>query len=950
MTSTGTQSAGPPAEPILRIETGMHTAMINRVGVDAAGRFLVTGSDDKTVRVWDLASGRLLRTLRPPIGTDREGQIYAVSLSPDGETVAAGGWTGYEWDGRHSIYFFDRASGRLVRRIGGLPSVVKHLTFSPDGNRLAAALGGSYGIRLVRAADGAELEHDADYGGASYWADFDKAGRLVTSSEDGFVRLYGPDLTRLAEVKAPGSIEPFGVRFSPDGREVAVGYYDSTRVDVLSGNDLRPVRQPDTAGVTNGNLGRVAWSADGRALYAAGRYYSEAQRPIRRWAEADSGAPTDLTGGVLTTVMDLQSLPGGRLAFAAGDPAWGVLGADGQREAFTGPTIGDFRGAGAGFRLDPTGSVARFGFELWGKTPATFDARDRTLAVEPGDDSRLQPPRTEAPGLSVTSWEDSKAPALNGTPIELDRFETSRSLAVAADGQSFLLGADWTLRSFDRTGKERWQAPVPGTAWAVNLSGDGRLAVAALGDGTIRWYRAADGVELLAFFPHADRKRWVAWTPTGYYDASVGGEELIGWHVNRGPDEAADWFPASRFRDRFYRPGIVSRVLDTLDEAEALTQADAVAHRTTQDTVLTRLLPPVVSLLAPADGAEVSAAAVTFRVAIRSPSGERVTAVRAFVDGRPATAARGVVHEPDPAQPAAAPEAERTYTFAVPVPARDCTVAILAETRFATGEPVPLKLCWAAPPPAVEKPVLYLLAVGVSAYADPSYRLDWAAKDALDVVTTWRGQTGKLYQKVEVCLLTDEEATRDAIADGLEWLERQSTERDLAVLFFAGHGVNDPRRGYHFLPHDGDLDKLRSTLISGREVRDVLNTLTGKVLVFLDTCRSGSLFGDTKTRDLGDVTGFVNELAAAENGVVVFSASTGRQLSQESSTWKNGAFTKALVEALAGKADRDQDGSIRITDVQGYVYDRVKTLTKGLQTPAIAIPESLPDFPVALVK
>ena len=61
-------------------------------------------------------------------------------------------------------------------------------------------------------------------------------------------------------------------------------------------------------------------------------------------------------------------------------------------------------------------------------------------------------------------------------------------------------------------------------------------------------------------------------------------------------------------------------------------------------------------------------------------------------------------------------------------------------------------------------------------------------------------------------------------------------------------------------------------------------------------------------------------------------------------------MTKALVEALTGKADRDQDGSIRITDVQGYVYDRVKTLTKGLQTPAIAIPESLPDFPVALVK
>ena len=388
--------------------------------------------------------------------------------------------------------------------------------------------------------------------------------------------------------------------------------------------------------------------------------------------------------GALNTVMDLQPLPGGRLAFVAADPAWGVLNADGQQDLFIGPTIADFPAAGA-FRVDPSGAMVDFAYESTGGTPATFDARNRTLAVDPSDDSRLQPPRTEADGLAVTDWRSNKTPALNGAPIKLKPFEVAQSLAIAADGESFLLGTGWRLRFFDRTGQQRWQWSVPGTAWAVNLSANGRLAVAALGDGTIRWYRAADGVELLAFFPHADRKRWVAWTPTGYYDASVGGEELIGWHVNRGPDEAADWFPASRFRDRFYRPGIVSRVLDTLAAAEALTQADALAHRTTQDTVLTRLLPPVVSLLAPADGAEVSAAAVTFRIAVRSPSGERVTAVRAFVDGRPATAARGVVHEPDPSQPAAAPEAERTYSFAVPVPARDCTVAILAETRFATA-------------------------------------------------------------------------------------------------------------------------------------------------------------------------------------------------------------------------------------------------------------------------
>src|SRR5215475_5789229 len=92
-----------------------------RIGVDAAQRYLATGSHDKTVRVWELASGRLLHTLRPPLGAGDEGMINAVALSPDGNTVAAAGLTGFYWDKAGSIYLFDRASGRLRQRLTGLP-------------------------------------------------------------------------------------------------------------------------------------------------------------------------------------------------------------------------------------------------------------------------------------------------------------------------------------------------------------------------------------------------------------------------------------------------------------------------------------------------------------------------------------------------------------------------------------------------------------------------------------------------------------------------------------------------------------------------------------------------------------------------------------------------------------------------------------------------------------
>ena len=128
--------------PVLAIDPGMHAAEIRAQAVDAAGRFAVTGGDDRTVRIWSIADGKLLRTIWIPVGPENVGDIYAVAISPDGSTIAAGGWTERS-DGDHPIYLFDRESGNLIRRIGGdLPEVTYFLTFSPDGRYLAATLGG----------------------------------------------------------------------------------------------------------------------------------------------------------------------------------------------------------------------------------------------------------------------------------------------------------------------------------------------------------------------------------------------------------------------------------------------------------------------------------------------------------------------------------------------------------------------------------------------------------------------------------------------------------------------------------------------------------------------------------------------------------------------------------------------------------------------------------------
>src|SRR5262245_18811049 len=172
-------------------------------------------------------------------------------------------------------HLFDRESGWLLRRLTGLPEVIFHLAYSRDGAFLVATLGGANGMRLYRTQDYTQVASDTAYGASSYGADFDAAGRLVTASHDGFVRLYDRGGKLRTKRKAPGGTRQVGVAFSPDGKRVAVGYDGSSSVDVLSGKDLAPLYAPNTSGVGNGSLSSVSWSADGRWLYAGAASYPQ---------------------------------------------------------------------------------------------------------------------------------------------------------------------------------------------------------------------------------------------------------------------------------------------------------------------------------------------------------------------------------------------------------------------------------------------------------------------------------------------------------------------------------------------------------------------------------------------------------------------------------------------------------------------------------------------------
>jgi WD40 repeat protein len=947
----------------LRIETGMHTAAIIRIGIDAANRFLVTASPDKTARVWEFPSGHLLRVLRPPIGAGNEGKLYSIAISPDGQTVAAGGWTSP--DGLNTnIYIFDRESGRLLRRITDLPNVVNHLVYSRDGRYVAATLGRNNGLRVYQTASYTQVGEDRDYGADSFSADFDVANRLVTTSYDGFIRLYevggnassGRGLSLVAKQKAEGGSRPFDVKFSSDGSRLAVGFRGSTKVNVLSGRDLSLLYVPDPSGLSWGDLFTVAWSVDGSFLYASGTVEAANNRRfIRAWTNSGRDGYRDILLDATSTILHLLPLHDGGVVYGAFDPAFGALDESGRQTLFTASGIADYRAMLQGFLLSADGETVQFGYELFGKSPARFSLAERRLNVPPQPATkgavRLQPPITEAKGLAVTGWKDTYEPKLNGQPLKLDSYEMSRSHAIAPDASSFLLGTEYYIRLFDRTGKELWQTPVPVPAWGVNISADGRLAVAAYGDGTIRWYRMTDGQELLAFFPHRDQTRWVLWTPSGYYDASPGAEDLIGWHINNGPDQAADFFPVAQFRDTYYRPDVIAKVLQTGDEARALELANQESGRKQQEANIAQQLPPVVEIISPPDGSEVSTGEITVRYRIRTPSGEPVTDVKTLLDGRPADA-RELAHETT---------AEGERALQLTLPEHDSAVTIIAQNRFSESVPATVQLKWRKPmrrnlkivdrtaaKSGIIMPKLYILTIGVSRYANEKFNLKFADKDAGDFVNVMLAQKDLLYRDVVIKKLVNKQATMITILKGLSWIRKETTSNDVAMIFFAGHGINDQNNDYFFCPHKFDPEDMLSTGVSFNIFKSVVSTIAGKALFFMDTCHSGNSLGLAPRRSLLDINKVINELSSAQNGVVVFSASTGSESAFERDDWNNGAFTEALVEGLNGAADLLNKGSITCATLNVYIAERVKELTGGQQHPTMISPQTIPDFPIAV--
>ncbi len=270
------------------------------------------------------------------------------------------------------------------------------------------------------------------------------------------------------------------------------------------------------------------------------------------------------------------------------------------------------------------------------------------------------------------------------------------------------------------------------------------------------------------------------------------------------------------------------------------------------------------------------------------------------------------------------------------------------------------------------KPVLYLAAVGVSQYRDGAYNLGYAAKDAADFAEMIRRNCAGRFSDIKVCAITDTDATQDRLR-GLRDFYSDAGVDDVAMLFYAGHGVLDSDLDYYLATHDMDFRDPARTGWRFDDFEDLLDGIRPLAkYCFIDACHSGKIdkeefiedntklvaAGSVKFRgnggsmtiseEAGEVNSAIQSLFtdfSKGNGATVLSSSGGMEVAIEDNAIANGLFTYAIKQGVEQrKADSNRDGEIMMSELADYVNRCVRELSGGVQTPGMRLENKYMDI------
>ncbi|QMS86793.1 protein kinase [Nostoc edaphicum CCNP1411] len=195
-----------------------HYSDVNSVAFSSDGTTLGSASDDKTIKLWNLASGQEIRTLK-----GHSNWIWTVGFSPDSKTLASG-------SADMKIKLWNLETGKLIRTLEGHSDGITSVAFSPDGKTLASGSASKdMKIKLWKLETGKLIRTLEGHINGVPSVVFSPDGKtLASGSWDKTIKLWNVETGKLIRTLEGNAESILSVAFAPDGVTLASGSRDKT--------------------------------------------------------------------------------------------------------------------------------------------------------------------------------------------------------------------------------------------------------------------------------------------------------------------------------------------------------------------------------------------------------------------------------------------------------------------------------------------------------------------------------------------------------------------------------------------------------------------------------------------------------------------------------------------------------------------------------------------------
>ncbi len=450
-------------------------------------------------------------------------------------------------------------------------------------------------------------------------------------------------------------------------------------------------------------------------------------------------------------------------------------------------------------------------------------------------------------------------------------------------------------------------------------------------------YNTNLGEPILPFVSYfsTDDNEWVCWAYKGYFACSSGGENYFGWHVNNGFNNLAKFYSAQQYFNVLFKPEELKISLQTAKRVEDILRAKGERlfdltrlHRPSSSYFSIRKLLDN-GFLEYKDGITSTKEKSLDLDVILKDGGGGIKEVLIYRNDKL------IVSDQTIKTATEYEEITKTYKLDLVNDVNEFKVIAINYQKI-ESEPEVLKIVYKGDP--ITNSTLHVLAIGINNYKNTNYSLNFAETDAKAFCDKLTGQSLKLFKNINVKSIYNEAAIKTNIKSAFDSIAAIAKPEDVFVFFYAGHGAlvernqeNSSNGLFYLVPSDvtkivSDENQLIEKGFSAEELKECLtNIKSTKQLVLMDACHSGGAVKNL-TRSAGGEEKAIFQLARS-SGVACIASSGTKQIASEFEILKHGVFTYALLEALQGKA-LNKSFVLTVSQLKSYMEERVPELTK----------------------